>query len=178
MELYELGMALSVVLIAAFMDLLDASEPHQEAERARLARQARRHRSGPRTKAPRVQQRERSRRRPEPTTDAGAARPVDRERGTVVLTWVTTSYHTTTGREQPEQAAAPETYRSAQAGPASHAIGALCSTGAAIPLPAVACWPPEPPRGGDEGRSRPSTTRSASRASWTAAGRPGSTACG
>jgi hypothetical protein len=35
MELYELGMALSVVLIAALMDLLDANtEPHRQAERA------------------------------------------------------------------------------------------------------------------------------------------------
>jgi hypothetical protein len=146
MELDELGIALSVLLIAAVMDLLDADiEPHREAERARLARQARRHRSGPRTKAPRVEQRRRARRRPEPTTDALAARPVDRERGNSRVDLGDYSCRTTTGGEQPEQAAAREAHWSAQAGRASHAIGARCSTGAAIALAAIACWPAEPP---------------------------------
>jgi hypothetical protein len=55
------------------------------------------------------------------------------------LTSVITSCRTTTGGQQPKQTAAREAHWSAQAGPASYAIGALCSTSAAIPLPAIAC---------------------------------------
>jgi hypothetical protein len=64
MELYELAMTLSVLLIAAVMDLLDVNSSHTEAARAYPARQARRHRSGPHTKARRVRWRGRARRRP------------------------------------------------------------------------------------------------------------------
>ena len=67
MELHESAMAPSVVLIAAVMDLLEPnSEPHRKAEHARLARQACRHRPGPRTNARRLEQRGRHRPRPSP----------------------------------------------------------------------------------------------------------------
>ena len=76
MELHESAMAPSVVLIAAVMDLLEPnSEPHRKAERACLARQACRHRPGPRTNARRLDQRGRHRPHPKPTTEALASHP-------------------------------------------------------------------------------------------------------
>jgi hypothetical protein len=73
MELYELGMALSVVLIAAVMDLLDTStELHRKPDVPALP-------CGPvgavgsPHPGPDARSRRRHRRRPEPTTDAGAA---------------------------------------------------------------------------------------------------------
>lgn len=73
MELYELGMALSAVLIAAVIDLLDASaelhrKPGVPALPCRPVGTGRVPVSGAR-----CAQRGRRRRRPEPTTDAGAA---------------------------------------------------------------------------------------------------------
>jgi hypothetical protein len=139
MQLDELGMALPALLIAAVMDLLEPnSEPHRKALHARLARQARRHRPGPRTNARRLEQRWRHRPRPKPTTDAWASHPMDREGITPVLTC---GDHQLPHHDRRGAAIAgrrPEAHRSTQQGPPATPSGALCSTGAAIPLPAVA----------------------------------------
>ncbi len=137
MELYELGMAPSVLLIAAIMDLLDVNSSHT---RSRACPPCPAGPSAPGGSPHQGPTREVARARsasPEPTTDALAARPLDRERGAAALTSVTTSCRTTTGGEQPKPTAAREAHWSAQAGTASYAIGALCSTGAAIPLAAI-----------------------------------------
>jgi hypothetical protein len=102
MELYELGMALSALLIAAIMDLPDVHSSHTG------SRACPPYPAGPPAPVGSPHQgptREVARARsasPKPTTDALAARPLDREQG-AVLTSVTTSCRTTTGGKQPSR---------------------------------------------------------------------------
>jgi hypothetical protein len=138
MELSELGIGLPVLSIAALMELLDDNiEPQRQADRARLAgrpvgtgqarpqgpaRAVARGRSAP----PRVYDRRLG----------GAA--VDRELEAAVLTSVTTCCRTTSGRGAAGAGRRPQGPSVRPSRPASYAIGALCSSGTAIPLVGVA----------------------------------------
>jgi hypothetical protein len=137
MELYELGIGLPVLSIAALMELLDDNiEPHRQADRARLARQARRHWSGP---AP----------GPGVSSRAGALGAASGPRSTPRRR--SCGSGTGSGGVDLGDHLLPH-YRRGAAGAgrrpqgpsvrpsrrASYAIGALCSSGTAIPLVGVA----------------------------------------
>jgi hypothetical protein len=137
MELDELGMALSVLLIAAVMDLLDVNSSHTGSRACPPCPAGPSAPVGSPHQGPTREVARRARRRPSRPPTPWRHAPWIGNRGAAVLTSVVTSCRTTTGGEQPKPTAAREARWSAQAGPASHAIGALCSTGAAIPLAAI-----------------------------------------
>jgi len=119
MELYELGMALATERIA---------EPRREAEHAALP--GRPVGSGPGAHNRRL-----------------GGTPVDRERGTALLTrdeHLLPHHHR---REAAKVGPRPQGPPVRPSRPASDAIGALCSSSTAIPWPVLRCWPAEPPQG-------------------------------
>jgi hypothetical protein len=136
MELYELGMAPSVLLIAAVMDLLDVNSSHA---RSRACPPCPAGPSPPGGSPHQGPTREVARARsasPEPTTDALAARPWIRNGEPPCRPrWSPAAAPRPAGSSKADRR--PGAHWSAQAGPASYAIGALCSTGAAIPLAAI-----------------------------------------
>jgi hypothetical protein len=145
MELYELGMALSVLLLAAVMDLLDDNSSHTG---SRACPPCPADPSAPGGSPYRGPTREVARARsasPEPATDALAARPLDRERGAAVLTPVVTSCRTTAGGEQPKPTAAREAHwvRPGRTRQLRHLRAVLHRR--RHPLAAIGLLPPKPP---------------------------------
>jgi len=142
-ELSELGIGLTVLSIAALMDLpANSLEPYRQADRARLARQARRHWSGP-APGPGMSRRAGALGAAPGPRSTPWRRSCGSELEAAVLTSVTTCCRTTSGGEPPERAAARKAHRSARAD-----LPATPSARCVPPVPpshwsALRCWPTE-----------------------------------